>query len=136
MHRSRSTPCLTFPRAGQKAHEVKIAPAANRELSEGCAIFGCGETYCLPRCSADLEPFEADSLKKEASGSTSTTGTEPLLFEILDERQTAILVSYEELVLGDYDFIIAARVERERPAVGDPVFASGGGAGVRIGRAV
>jgi len=57
--------------------------------------------------------------------------------KILDERQTAIWVSYEELVLGDYDFIIAARVERERPAVGDPVFAaSGGGAGARIGRAV
>lgn len=101
----------------------------------GCAIFGFGETYCLPRGSADLEPFEADSLQKEASGSTSTTGTEPLLFEILDERQPAILVSYEELVWGDYDFF-AARVERERPAVGDPVFASGGGAGARIGRAV
>ena len=53
-------------------------------------IFGSGETYCFPRGSAVLEPFEADSLPKEASGSTSTTAIEPLLFEILGERQTEI----------------------------------------------
>jgi hypothetical protein len=37
--------------------------------------------------------------------------------------------------LGDYRFI-AADVERERPAVGEPVFVTGDGADARIGRAL
>jgi hypothetical protein len=39
------------------------------------------------------------------------------------------------MVLGDYRFI-AAHVERERPAVGEPVFVPGNGADARIDRAV
>jgi hypothetical protein len=39
------------------------------------------------------------------------------------------------MALGDYRFI-AAHVERERPAVGEPVFVPGDDADARIGRAV
>jgi hypothetical protein len=39
------------------------------------------------------------------------------------------------MALGDYDFI-AADVERECPAVGEPFFIPSDGADARIGRAV
>jgi hypothetical protein len=66
---------------------------------------------------------------------TRTTATESLRFEVLDEGKTKSRLSYADMVLGDYRFI-AAHVERERPAVSEPVFVPRDGADARIGRAV
>ena len=55
---------------------------------------------------------------------------------MLDEGKNEIWgVRYAYRVLGNYHFI-AADLERERSAVGKPVCAPGGGAKLRIGRAV
>ena len=67
--------------------------------------------------------------------STSTTATEPLLFEVLDDGQTKSRLSYAYMFVGDYRFIVA-HVERKRPAVGEPVFVPADGADSRIGRAL
>lgn len=66
---------------------------------------------------------------------TSTTATEPLFFEVLDEGKNETSAELCVYALGDYDFI-AAYVERECPAVREPVFIPSDGADARIGRAV
>src|ERR1700751_2182848 len=51
------------------------------------------------------------------------------------KAKTKSRLSYAYTALGDYHFI-AAHVESECPAVGQPVFVPGGGADARIGCAV
>jgi hypothetical protein len=56
-------------------------------------IFGLGETYFCPQCSAKVGPIEADPpRRRRVARTTSPTATEPLLFEVLDECKSEISV--------------------------------------------
>lgn len=66
---------------------------------------------------------------------TSTPPLNHCFSKCSTKAKTKSWLSYAYMALGDYDFI-AAHVERERPAVGKPVFVPGDGADSRIGRAI
>ena len=68
---------------------------------------------------------------------TSTTATEPLLFEVLDEDEgkTKSRLSYAYFSLGDARFSVS-HAARERAAVDESIFVPGGGANASFGRSV
>lgn len=64
---------------------------------------------------------------------TSTTATEALLREVLDEdKERNLGLSYANLALGDFCFPVPY-AERKRAAAGEPVFIPGDGTDASFG---